>query len=188
MNKREKVLLDIQEDVLKGGICVQDWTTFQLENAYISYCNQFWGNLALNLLYYLPMQFLGIKNWKNHMKNDTREIYKTKLNKKEIFTYSSGIITLTVILFFVLRYYNDSNPVFDSTMTILSIFAFILTVKRCIEQWYLWTAVNILGIIMWSRAYLNSSHCLATILMWSTYFVLGLYFLKTWREELRVKH
>jgi len=38
MNKREKVLLDIQEDVLKGGICVQDWTTFQLENAYISYC------------------------------------------------------------------------------------------------------------------------------------------------------
>lgn len=38
MNKREKVLLDIQEDVLKGGICVQDWTTFQLENAFISYC------------------------------------------------------------------------------------------------------------------------------------------------------
>lgn len=38
MNIREKRLLDIQEDVLRGGICVQDWTTFQLENAYISYC------------------------------------------------------------------------------------------------------------------------------------------------------
>ena len=38
MNKREKVLLAIQEDVLKGGISIQDWTTFQLENAYISYC------------------------------------------------------------------------------------------------------------------------------------------------------
>ena len=37
-NKREQTLLDIQDDVLKGGICVQDWTTFQLENAYISYC------------------------------------------------------------------------------------------------------------------------------------------------------
>ena len=37
-NKREQILLDIQDDVLKGGICVQDWTTFQLENAYISYC------------------------------------------------------------------------------------------------------------------------------------------------------
>lgn len=38
MNKREEVLLAIQEDVLKGGISIQDWTTFQLENAYISYC------------------------------------------------------------------------------------------------------------------------------------------------------
>lgn len=38
INKREQTLLDIQDDVLKGGICVQDWTTFQLENAYISYC------------------------------------------------------------------------------------------------------------------------------------------------------
>lgn len=37
-NDRERTLLDIQDDVLKGGICVQDWTTFQLENAYISYC------------------------------------------------------------------------------------------------------------------------------------------------------
>ena len=35
--EREQRLLDIQDDVLKGGICVQDWTTFQLENAYISY-------------------------------------------------------------------------------------------------------------------------------------------------------
>ena len=37
-NKREQTLLDIQDDVLKGGFCVQDWTTYQLENAYISYC------------------------------------------------------------------------------------------------------------------------------------------------------
>lgn len=35
--QREQRLLDIQDDVLKGGISVQDWTTFQLENAYIAY-------------------------------------------------------------------------------------------------------------------------------------------------------
>lgn len=38
MDKREIILLAIQDEVLKGGLCVQDWTTFQLENAYISYC------------------------------------------------------------------------------------------------------------------------------------------------------
>ena len=38
INKREQTLIEIQDDVIKGGICVQDWTTFQLENAYKSYC------------------------------------------------------------------------------------------------------------------------------------------------------
>ena len=28
--EREKILLNIKDDVLKGGICLQDWTKFQL--------------------------------------------------------------------------------------------------------------------------------------------------------------
>lgn len=38
MSSREKILLALQDEVLKGGICVQDWTTYQLENAYLSFC------------------------------------------------------------------------------------------------------------------------------------------------------
>lgn len=38
IKNRERILLNIQDEVLRGGICVQDWTTYQLENAYISYC------------------------------------------------------------------------------------------------------------------------------------------------------
>lgn len=37
-NAREKLLLQIQDEVLKGGICFDDYTSFQLENAYISFC------------------------------------------------------------------------------------------------------------------------------------------------------
>ena len=36
--EREKLLINIQDEILKGGICVQDWTTFQLENAYLAFC------------------------------------------------------------------------------------------------------------------------------------------------------
>lgn len=35
---REKLLLQIQDEVLKGGISFDDYTSFQLENAYISFC------------------------------------------------------------------------------------------------------------------------------------------------------
>ena len=153
--------------------------------AYISFKTQLWGHLCLNMLYYFPMQFVGISKWKKHMKQDKQEIYKTKLSDKERIIYSVfGLISI-ILLYFILQKFGDSNSIMDSMTTVLSVIAFILTVKRCIEQWYLWSVVNISSVIIWIYAYLNGSQCFATILMWSTYFVLGLYFLHNWQKEIR---
>lgn len=153
--------------------------------SYISFKNAFWGNLCLNMLYYFPMQFVGIANWKKHMKKDKQEIYKTSLTNKERIIYFFSAILLSAGGYFALKHFGDANPAFDSVTTVLSVIAFILTVKRCIEQWYLWTIVNCLCVIMWIGAYLNGSQCFATILMWSTYLILGLYFLRNWKEEIK---
>lgn len=155
--------------------------------SYISFKNAFWGNLCLNMLYYFPMQFVGISKWKKHLKHDKQEIYKTALSKKERILYFSGAFLLSLIGYFLLKHFGDSNPLIDSVTTVLSVIAFILTVKRCIEQWYLWTVVNGLCVIMWTVAYFNGSQCFATILMWSTYFVLGLYFLHNWNKEIKAE-
>lgn len=153
--------------------------------AYISFKTQLWGHLCLNMLYYFPMQFVGISKWKKHMKQDKQEIYKTKLSDKERIIYSVfGLISI-ILLYFILQKFGDSNSIMDSMTTVLSVIAFILTVKRCIEQWYLWSVVNISSVIIWIYAYLNGSQCFATILMWSTYFVLGLYFLHNWQKEIK---
>ena len=37
-NNRETLLLQIQEEVIKGGISFDHFTSFQLENAYIAFC------------------------------------------------------------------------------------------------------------------------------------------------------
>lgn len=152
--------------------------------SYISLKNAFWGNLCLNMLYYFPMQFVGIAKWKNHLKKDTHSIYKTRLTQKQRMAYIAVSILLSVILYYILLELKDKNPLIDSTTTVLSVVAFILTIKRCIEQWYVWTIVNGLCVLMWIGAYVNGSHCFATILMWSTYFVLGLYFWAQWDREL----
>ena len=152
--------------------------------SYISFENAFWGNLVLNMCYYLPMQFVGISQWKKHMKKDIREIYKTKLSLKERVLYFLLIGVLCVGGYYLLLHFSDANPFMDSVTTILSVFAFLFTVKRCVEQWYLWTIVNALCVLMWIGAYMQGSHCFATILMWSTYLVLGIYFLKNWNNEI----
>ena len=151
---------------------------------YLAFKNGFYGNLALYGLYFFPMQVIGLIKWKKHIEKETGSIKKTCLTTKERIFYLNAALILSLILSYILFLTNDKNPIIDSIVTILSIIAQILTVKRCIEQWYLWLIVNILTFIMWIIAYINGSNCFATIIMWATYVFLAIYFLHSWKKEL----
>lgn len=156
--------------------------------AYISYKNSLYGNLMLYMLYYFPMQIVGIFKWKKHLRQDTKEIIKTKLNNvQRIYFYGSAIL-FSLVFALILKQTGDATPFIDAITTVFSVVGLILTIKRCIEQWYIWSVVNGLSVIMWIEAYINGSNCFATIIMWSTYFVLGLYFLYCWKKALCQKH
>lgn len=155
--------------------------------AYLAFKNGLYGNLALYAMYYFPMQIVGIFKWKKHLKKDSQEIIKVRLSSKERMYYILGSLTLSVVLYFVLKGLHDLSPFMDSVTAVLSIVGLILTVKRCIEQWYVWFFVNGISTIMWINAYLQGSNCFATILMWATYFVLSVYFLHTWKKEIQNK-
>ncbi len=150
---------------------------------YISFKNTIYGNVLLNLGYYLPMQILGIFSWKKNLKQDGTEIVKTKLPLKTQIIYLSLTLLVTIATYFVIKAMGDKYPLVDSITTVFSILGMYLTVKRCIEQWYAWIIVNGLSVLMWIFAYLNGSKCFATILMWLVYFILAFYFLNSWRKE-----
>ncbi len=153
--------------------------------SYLAYKNGFYGNLALYSLYYLPMEIIGIFKWKKHLNKDTQEISKTKLSKKQAVVYYTVTIVIMLITSFVLNITGDKSPIMDSFCTVFSILGQLLTVKRCIEQWYIWLIVNIVSAIMWIIAYINGSNCMATVIMWLIYVVLAVYFLSKWKKELK---
>ena len=152
--------------------------------SYLSFVNGFYGNLALYMLYYLPMEIIGIFKWMKHLKKDKREIVKTCLSKQEKILYLFVVLAGSFGLAVVLRFMGDANPIVDATTTVMSIVGQLLTVKRCIEQWYVWFIVNLLSLIMWIVAYINGSNCFATLIMWLVYLILSIYFLKSWKREL----
>lgn len=156
--------------------------------AYLSFVNGLYGNLMLYMLYYFPMQIVGIFKWKKHLRTDTKEIIKTKLNNTQRWYFWGAAFVLSVIFAFVLKKMGDTSAYIDAVTTVFSVFGLILTIKRCIEQWYIWSVVNGLSVIMWINAYINGSNCFATIIMWSTYFILGLYFLYCWKKDLCSTH
>jgi nicotinamide mononucleotide transporter len=153
--------------------------------SYLSFVNGFYGQLMLYALYYFPMEIIGIFNWKKHLKKEIREIEKTQLNKKQRIFYFIILIISSLIFSIILKMTGDTQPIIDSITTVFSIFGMFLTVKRCIEQWYVWIIVNFLTLIMWIFAYINNSNCLATVLMWLTYLILAIYFLIIWKKEIK---
>lgn len=154
--------------------------------AFLAFKNNLFGNLALYLCYYFPMQILGIFKWQKHLKKDSNEIIKTKLSVKERIIYSVTCVGLTICVYFILEFLGDLSPIIDAITSVFSVIGLILTVKRCIEQWYIWFVVNGLSVVMWIDAYIKGSNCFATILMWSVYFILSIYFLYCWKKELKV--
>lgn len=152
--------------------------------SYLSCINGFLGNLALYMLYYFPMEIIGIYKWKKHLKKETQEVIKIQLSTRERVVYLIATSVASLFVSLILKFIGDSKPFVDGFATVFSILGQLLTVKRCVEQWYVWFFVNLLSLIMWIYAYINGSNCFATIIMWAVYLILSIYFLQAWKKEI----
>lgn len=151
---------------------------------YLSLTNKLFGNLSLYLFYYLPMEILGIFKWKDNLKKSTLEIKKTSLSNKERLLISVIILVLIIILNYFLTCAGGKTPLLDSITTILSVAGMYLTVKRCIEQWFLWFIVNLTEVIIWINVLATGEKVYATVIMWLFYLILSVYFFIRWKKEM----
>ena len=151
----------------------------------LSFANALWGNMLLYLCYYIPMQILGIFKWKKHLKNDTKEILKIRLSQNErILLVLIGVLG-SIITSIILFYFNDKSPVSDGITTFLSILGMYLTIRRAIEQWVIWMIVNGISVLMWANLVMHGAKTYSTVIMWSVYFVLAIYFYFEWKKEVK---
>ena len=119
------------------------------------------------------------------MADYTKEITKIKLpagdRLKLIFLAIAGcVFTIMLLVFF-----KDKSPVIDGVTTFLSLLGMYLTVKRAIEQWVIWIAVNGLSLIMWLNLIIHGVKAYSTVVMWAVYFILAVYFYLSWKKELQ---
>lgn len=151
--------------------------------AILAWQAKYWGEVMLNLLYYVPMNFVGIYMWSKNMNDDTGEVIKKRMSfKKGIVAYVLVAIC-TVAYGFVLRMLNGTLPFVDAMSTVFSVFAQILCVKRYMEQWVLWVVVDVVTVIMWVYALIKGTADVATVLMWSIYLINAIIMLIKWVKE-----
>lgn len=151
--------------------------------AYVAFGAKYYGEVMLNLLYYLPMNFVGFYMWGKHMNQETGEVVKGRLPlKKGAIVYS--LTALAIFLYgLVLKALGGKLPYIDSMSTVVSVTAQILSVWRLTEQWVLWIVVDIVTVIMWAYQFAQGGESIATLAMWSVFLVNAFIMFIKWNRE-----
>ena len=145
--------------------------------AYLSYRWGYYGDMALNL-YYFVMMVPGIVCWRrNRAEASGGEIVRTALSGKERVIWGISLVVSALVLYAILLAVHGNRPFCDSLTNVLSIAAMILTVKRCIEQWVMWITVDAIEMFMWWH---TGETSMAILAMWTLFLVDGIYLFGLW--------
>ena len=151
--------------------------------AYVAFFARYYGEVMLNLLYYLPTNFIGLIAWKRHFNEDSGEVVKTRMSlKSSAITYA---LTAAAIFLYglLLKRLGGNLPFVDSMSTVVSVVAQILLIKRYMEQWVLWIVVDVVTVVMWAVNFARGGENISTLLMWVVYLANAVIMFIRWYRE-----
>ena len=167
--------------------------------AIISYRATYYGETVLNVLYLLPLEVVGFRTWMKNMNAERAEVIKLQMSWKQRAIWGAALAAGTVALGLILKHIDvisstvlgitnvpvDAMPFMDAFTTVGTMIAFVLTVKRYSENWWIWIAINVATVIMWVEnvAAGGENASVATLLMWSVYLVNSVIMMIRWQRE-----
>lgn len=156
--------------------------------AYMAWQNNLYGEVGLNLLFFVPMNILGFYMWKKRMNEDQVQMRGLSI-KWVCLTAVLCIVGIFLLGLGLAKIENQNTPFIDATTNILSIAATILMVLRYKEQWLLYIILNIFTIIMWTIRLVNKSPDGAMmIVMWSAYLINSIYGYISWSKGAKAQN
>ena len=116
-----------------------------------------YGNAALHLLYFLPMQFVGYFQWKNRGAHEEKKVQARRLTGKQWLLFGGIFLAGLIAAYFILAALDktEAAEVFkwlvflDAFSMMCNILGQYLLSTAYMEQWYFWIGVNVSTILMW---------------------------------------
>ena len=159
----------------------------------------YWGDAQMNLLFFLPLQFVGIHQWVKNM-NDKGNHCENSIKSKsasigQLFLGVMATALLTVAFYYEIPvistaltgtyFYDDMNVphILDALSNAMNLVAQVFLVLQFWQQWILWIAVDIMQIAMFSgvAGFIDFN----IIVMWCLFLVNALCGLFIWFRPYR---
>jgi nicotinamide mononucleotide transporter len=147
-----------------------------LSYSILAYGNGLFGEVYLNLLFFVPTGVIGYVMWSRHTKQD-KTVEMRQLGWPQRLTVAAICIVCTVGLGLLLELNPRQNtPFIDATTNVISVVATFLMMWRYKEQWFLYILLNIVTIGMWFlRFRAGGAAGDLMILMWSLFLFNALF-------------
>jgi nicotinamide mononucleotide transporter len=153
-----------------------------LAYSYVAYQSAYYGDVMLNMLYFLPMTFVGIYYWKKNLSKENETVITRRLGWKNKISWFAISLVAIFIYGLLLKWMGGTLPFVDSLTTIFSIVATIMLNKRLTDQWIYWIMVDVFSIIMWAYIFMRDGNQVSMLVMWSAFLVNAIYGYYNWRK------
>ena len=150
-----------------------------------------YGNAALHLLYFLPMQFIGFWQWRRRGATSHDGIKARRLSGRRRLLWSAVFLAGLALSYFVLLRFGMEDAAsavrvaifMDAFSMMCNIIGQLLMSTAYMEQWIFWIGVNVASVVMWVATLSgseDSDYAFIYVIKYSFYLLNSLNGLRIW--------
>ena len=156
---------------------------FSLLYGIISYRFAYYGEMITYLCMSMPIAFIALISWlKNPYKGKKSEVTVNYISKKETMIMMAFTIIVTIIFYFILKYFNTANLI-PSTLSITTSFiASYLTFRRSSYFALAYALNDLVLIVLWILASITDMSYLSVVICFVVFFANDMYGFINWKR------
>ncbi len=159
---------------------------FSILYGIISYSFSYYGEMITYLGMSTPMAVLALISWlRNPYKGNRAEVEINVMNKTEIVFMFLLTAVITVLFYFILKYFRTANLIFSTLSVATSFLAVYLTLRRNRFFTLAYAANDIVLIILWIMATLHNTSYMSVTICFFMFLINDIYGFFNWTKMLQ---
>ena len=135
-----------------------------------------------------PMALFSLISWlKNPYEGKKSEVKVNHINKKEIVFMLFLTLTVTVIFYFILKYFNTANLFFSTISVTTSFAAVYLTFRRSPFFAAVYAMNDMILIVLWGLASRENAEYISVLICFAVFFVNDIYGFINWKKMEKIQ-
>jgi len=154
--------------------------------AIITWKQGLFGTAVFNVAYTLPILIYGYVFWNKNQGKDKGNV-KRMTNNTRIKYIIIGILTIAIYYLIATLLFQINNALIDAIIVAFSFFGNLLIARKYIEQWYVFSGLNIINIAFWTMTAVIDTNSIALVGMYIIYLINNIIGVCAWNKKLKDK-